>query len=228
MPCGDHGSCPTRGVERAVKNIIVVGASGHGREVFQYVKDASQHGSEISAKGLLDDDPALRDGIGGDAIIGDTHTYQVQDNDRFLISAGTPDARQTLAERLANRGAEFFTLIHPTAYVAPTARVGAGCIVSPYASVGSYAELDEHVLLVMYASVAHDSRVGRYCSFSPYSAVAGGSTIGPKVLLGAYALVTPLRQVGKESKIAAGSVVYRDVPERSLATGNPAKILPAY
>lgn len=211
-----------------MKNIIVVGASGYGREIFQYVKDASQHDGEFRAKGLLDDDLALRDAVGGDAIIGDTHTYQVQDNDRFLISAGVPHVRDTLAQRLASRGAEFFTLIHPTAYVAPTARVGAGCILSPYASVGSYAELDEHVLLVMYASVAHDSRVGRYCSFSPYAAVAGGSIIGPKVFLGPNALVTPLRQVGKESKIAAGSVVYRDVPERSLATGNPARILPAY
>ncbi|MEO8462855.1 MAG: acetyltransferase [Chloroflexota bacterium] len=209
-----------------MQNIIVVGASGYGREVFQYVKDAAQHTGEFSAKGLLDDDPRLLDAVGGGAIIGDTHTYQVQGDDRFLISAGAPDLRETLAQRLAKRGAEFFTLIHPTAYVAPTARVGAGCILSPYASVGSYAELDEHVLLVMYASVAHDSRVGRYSSFSPYSAVAGGSTIGRKVFLGAYALVAPLRQVGEESKIAAGSVVYRDVPERSLATGNPAKILP--
>jgi sugar O-acyltransferase (sialic acid O-acetyltransferase NeuD family) len=209
-----------------LKDIIVVGASGYGREVYQYVKDATRGDTDIRAKGLLDDDPTLRGQLGGDEIIGDTHTYAIQEHDRFLISAGNPDLRQTLAARLADRGARFFTLIHPIAYVAPTARIGAGCIVSPYASVGSHAELGEHVLLVMYASVAHDCRIGSYCSLSPYSAVAGGGVVGAKVFFGSHALVTPMRHVGEESKIAAGAVVYRDVPERSLATGNPAKVIP--
>ena len=142
------------------------------------------------------------------------------------ISAGNPAVRQALAERLARRGAIFFTLVHPTAYVSPTARLGTGCVVSPFASVGSRAQLDDHILLVMYASIAHDCSVGSYCSFSPYSAVAGGSVVGPRVFLGGHALVTPMRQVGPDCKIAAGAVVYRDVPEGSLAAGNPAKVLP--
>lgn len=209
-----------------MKDVIVVGASGYGREVFQYVKDVSRHDTDIRAKGLLDDDATLRGSMGGEDIIGDTYTYAIQEHDRFVISAGSPDVRHTLAERLAGRGAKFFTLIHPNAYVAPTARIGAGCIVSPYASVCSYAQLEDHILLVVYASVAHDCRIGSYCSFSPYSAVAGGGVVGSKVFLGSHALVTPLRHVGQESKIAAGAVVYHDVPERSLATGNPAKVLP--
>jgi sugar O-acyltransferase (sialic acid O-acetyltransferase NeuD family) len=209
-----------------LNEIVVVGASGYGREVFQYVKDAAQHDPNIRAKGLLDDDTALRGQVGGHDIIGDTHTYAVQEDDRFVISAGSPLARQTLAERLAGRGGRFFTLIHPTAYVAPTARMGVGCIVSPYASIGSNAHVEDHVLLVMYASVAHDCRVGRFCSLSPYSAVAGGGILETRVFIGSHAFVTPMRNVGRDSKIAAGAVVYRDVPERSLATGNPAKILP--
>lgn len=209
-----------------MNDIVVVGASGYGREVFQYVKDVAQHDSGIRAKGLLDDNTTLRGQLGGDDIIGDTHAYAIQEHDRFVISAGIPDVRQALAERLAGRGATFFTLIHPTAYVAPTARLGVGCIVSPYASVGSNARVEDHVLLVMYASVAHDCRIGIYCSLSPYSAVAGGGIVGAKVFLGSHALVTPMRHVGQDSKIAAGAVVYRDVPERSLATGNPAKVLP--
>jgi sugar O-acyltransferase (sialic acid O-acetyltransferase NeuD family) len=209
-----------------LNEIVVVGASGYGREVFQYVRDAAQHDPNIRAKGLIDDDTALRGQVGGDDIIGDTHTYEIQEHDRFVISAGSPDVRQTLAQRLAGRGGKFITLIHPTAYVAPTARMGVGCIVSPYASVGSNAQVEDHVLLVMYASIAHDCRVGRFCSLSPYSAVAGGGTLEAMVFLGSHALVTQMRLVGRESKIAAGAVVYRDVPERSLATGNPAKFLP--
>jgi acetyltransferase-like isoleucine patch superfamily enzyme len=35
-----------------------------------------------------------------------------------------------------------------------------------------------------------------------------------------------MRHIGQDCKIAAGAVVYRDVPEGSLAAGNPAKVLP--
>lgn len=209
-----------------MNDIIVVGASGYGREVFQYVKDLAAVRPDIRPKGMLDDDPGLRAEPGGEAIIGDTRTYAIQADDRFVVSAGNPAVRQALAERLAGRGATFFTLVHPTAYVSPTARIGTGCVVSPFASVGSRAQLDDHILLVMYASVAHDCTVGSFCSFSPYSAVAGGSVVGPRVFLGGHALVTPMRHVGQDSKIAAGAVVYRDVPEGSLAAGNPAKVLP--
>jgi sugar O-acyltransferase (sialic acid O-acetyltransferase NeuD family) len=209
-----------------VNDIIVVGASGYGREVFQYVKDIAAQRPDIRPKGMLDDDPSLRAEPGGDEIVGDTQTYAIQEDDRFVISAGSPVVRRTLAERLTSRGATFITLVHPTAYVSPTARIGTGCLVSPFASVGSRAEVGDHILLVMYASIAHDCTVGSFCSFSPYSAVAGGSVVGPGVFLGAHALVTPVMHIGRDSKIAAGAVVYRDVPERSLAAGNPAKVLP--
>src|SRR4029450_9308239 len=36
-------------------DVIVVGASGYGREVLQYVKDVSFIDREVRAKGLLDD-----------------------------------------------------------------------------------------------------------------------------------------------------------------------------
>lgn len=211
-----------------MQDIIVVGASGYGREVLQYVKDIARENPDIRPKGLLDDDLNLRASLGGEDVIGDTRTYPIQEQDRFVISVGSPTVRCILAERLTDRGARFITLVHPTAYVSPTARIGTGCIVSPFASVGAHALLEDHILLVMYASVAHDCSIGSYCSLSPHSAVAGGSVIGPKVFFGAYGLVTPMRRVGQESKIAAGAVLYRDMPEQSLAAGNPAKVLPLH
>ena len=39
-------------------------------------------------------------------------------------------------------------------------------------------------------------------------------------------MVTPKQEVGCQSKIAAGHVVYRNVPELSLASGNPTKVFP--
>lgn len=210
-------------------DLIIVGAGGFGRELLQYARDAQERDSEIRIKGFLDDEPTRLDESGGDVgvgIVGDTYSYEVREHDRFLVSVGDPALRQTLAERLARRRARFFTLIHPTAYVAATARIGAGCIIGPFANIGSFAQIGEHVLVNLYAAAGHDTRIGAYSAFSPYAVANGGSSVGVKVFFGTHAVVTPSASVGDDCKIAAGAVVYKDVPVGSLASGNPAKAFP--
>ena len=212
-----------------MKEIIVVGASGFGRELAQYVLEISDKQPEIRLKGFLDDNPKIRaDGgrILGAGVIGDTRAYAIQENDRFLISLGDPELRQVLAERLAERGAQFFTLTHPTAYVSSSATLGAGCVIGPFASVGSFARLGNHVLVNLYATAGHDTQIGSHTVISPYGIANGGSTVGERVFFGTHAVVTPNKKVGRQCQLAAGAVVYRDVPDFSLATGNPAKNFP--
>jgi sugar O-acyltransferase (sialic acid O-acetyltransferase NeuD family) len=212
-----------------VKDIIIVGASGFGCELAQHVLDVAAGRADIRLKGFVDDDPAKQAEIGAVLavrVIGDTLAYAIQENDRFLISLGDPNLRKLLSERLGARGARFFSLIHPTAYVAPSATLGAGCIIGPFANVGSNARLGEHVMLNLYASAGHDTHVGSCSVISPYGIANGGSVIGERVLFGTHAVVTPNRKVGDQSHVAAGAVVYRDVPELTLAAGNPAKNFP--
>jgi acetyltransferase-like isoleucine patch superfamily enzyme len=118
------------------------------------------------------------------------------------------------------------SIIHPTAYVVRPLRVGHGCVIGPFANVGSYVHLEDHVLLNLYSAAGHDARIGAFCVFSPYSVANGGSWLDDGVFLGTHATVTPNVRVGAGSKVAAGAVVYRDVREQSLAAGNPARMFP--
>jgi sugar O-acyltransferase (sialic acid O-acetyltransferase NeuD family) len=210
-------------------DVIVVGASGFGRELLQYVHDAYSKTPGMHIKGLLDDDPRKLASVAnamGVGIVGDTSSYAIQENDRFIVSLGDPRLRRVLAERLARRGARFISIVHPTAYVAPTARIGQGCIIGPFANVGSYVQLEDHVLLNLYSAAGHDVHVGAFCVFSPHAIANGGSRVGAGVFVGTHATIAANIRIGAESKIAAASVVYRDVPAQSLATGNPAKAFP--
>jgi hypothetical protein len=94
-----------------------------GREVLQYVHDVHENTGRVQIKGFLDDDPAALDSVGrviGVKVVGDTRTYPIQEDDRFIISLGNPELRRALAERLARRGARFLSIVHPAAYVART------------------------------------------------------------------------------------------------------------
>ena len=53
-------------------------------------------------------------------------------------------------------------------------------------------------------------------------------TIADEVWIGANCVITAGVSIGKHSVIGAGSVVTKNIPEYSIAVGNPAKVIKAY
>ncbi len=207
--------------------IILVGAGGFGREVLPYVLDAIKQSPRLRVKGFLDDNPsALQPHHCALPLLGSIKDYSVQPHDRFVMTIGDCSTRAKQIREMEARGARFLTIIHPTAYVASNAVIGVGCIVAPFSSIGNGAKVGNHVVLTWYASLAHDSIVHNYVVLSPYSTANGLAALEEGVFLGTHAVINPMIRVGAWSKVASGSVVYRDVPPNSLAMGNPAKARP--
>nr|WP_222533451.1 acetyltransferase [Azospirillum sp. 412522] len=209
----------------ALVRIIVVGAGGFGRELLQYAGDAIAAGrldGEIA--GFLDDgrsDPAA---FGLEIpVLGDPMDYAPRANDRFVVAVGEPADRARLAGRLADAGGAFVSIVHPTAYVAPTARVGAGCVLCPLCFVGAFAAIADHAVVNAHASLGHDARLGRAAVLSPHASCGGGAFIGEEALLGSGAILLPGQSVGARARVAPGAVVYGPVPDGAMAMGNPAR-----
>lgn len=201
--------------------VTIIGAGGFSRELFQYVQDLGG----VTVKGFLDDgDPANLKVPEGHSVIGGISTYQPTEGEAFLLAVGDPAKRARIATRFIQAGGRFPTVVHPRAYVASSAAIGEGSIIAPFASVGAHAALGVLTQVHFYASVAHDAVIGDYAALSPYSVVNGGGRLGEGAFMGTRATVNPLKSVGEYSKVAAGSVVYQDVPGWSLAAGNPAKV----
>ncbi|MFO0865272.1 MAG: acetyltransferase [Gemmataceae bacterium] len=209
------------------ERIILVGAGGFGREVLSYVRDAIKALPQLRVKGFLDDNADALNAFRCDySVLGSIEGYSVQPSDRFVMTIGDPSTRAKFIQRLQARGARFISIIHPSAYIAPTATLGPGSIVAPFASIGNEAKVGNHVVLTWYASLAHDSVAKDFAVLSPYSTANGGATLEEGAFLGTHAVVNPLIRVGAWSKVASGSVVYRHVPPHCLAMGNPAKARP--
>jgi sugar O-acyltransferase (sialic acid O-acetyltransferase NeuD family) len=201
---------------------VIVGSGGYGREVLSHIGDLRRAGAPVEAKGFLDDDPAAAPSYRDVPLLGDTKSYRIAADDRLIIAVGDPVQRLHLAVELTARGACFITLVHPSAQVAESATIGAGCIVGPLCVVGNDAFVDDHALLTSTATVGHDAFVGRYSLLSPYAVVNGEAEIGDGVFLGAHASINPAGSVGAWSKVAAGAVVYDAAPAGSMSSGNPA------
>ncbi|MDR7079132.1 maltose O-acetyltransferase [Neobacillus niacini] len=69
--------------------------------------------------------------------------------------------------------------------------------------------------------LAHDASTIKELNFTK----VGSITIEDNVFIGARALILPGVTIGKNSIVAAGSIVTKTVPENSIVAGNPAKVI---
>ena len=209
-----------------VSRIIIVGAGGFGREVLQWVRDAWPEQTSRIAGFLSADRSQLENHDYPLDIIADPDRYEPTPGDGLLLAIGIPEVRRRVAQALKSRGAEFLTLIHPTAIVAPTASIGAGSILCPYAIVSDAAQVGSCVLLNYHSSLGHDASAGDYAVLSPYAAIGGNAHIEADVFMGLHASVGPGKRIGVRSKVSANSCALADAPADSIIYGVPGRVGP--
>lgn len=207
-------------------NIIIVGAGGCGREVYEMALETYSP-KEYRIKGFLSDIPTDLDAypeIRRDAdIVGTIRDYDVQENDRFLLAIGDVDGRKKVAEILKQRKAKFLSLIHPKAMCSSYANWGEGIILYRFAGLSSYAQIGDFCLINACASIGHDAVVGSYSVICPFVAVGGNANIGDECFVSTHVTIAPKLTIGSKSCISANSFVAHKVPENSFVTGVPAK-----
>jgi sugar O-acyltransferase (sialic acid O-acetyltransferase NeuD family) len=210
----------------SIARVLVVGAGGFGREVLAWAR-AAWPGDASRIAGFLSADPDVLAGHAcGLAVVGDPASYMPAAGDGFLLAIGIPAVRRRVAESLQARGADFLTLVHPTAIVAPTATIGPGSIICPHAIVSDSARLGRCVLVNYHASLGHDAAVGDYCVLSPYASLGGHARAAEDVFLGMHASIGPGRTVGARSKVSANSCALADVPPDRIVYGVPGRVGP--
>ncbi len=130
-------------------------------------------------------------------------------------------------------------VVHPSAYVAPTARVYGSVEIRALAVVmfGAVlrAELDQIVIgeetnlqdnVVVHTDLGIPTTIGRRVTVG-HAAVVHGATIGDRCLVGVGALALNGSTLGEGAWLAAGSVLPegKEIPAWTLAVGTPAKPL---
>lgn len=130
-------------------------------------------------------------------------------------------------------------LIHPTAFIAPTATVLGHVEVGSEASIWFGAVLRgdaDHIVVgagsnvqdnaVVHADPGFPTHIGANVTIG-HAAVIHGCTIGDGALIGMHATVLNGARVGAEAVVGAGAVVApgADIPAGSLAVGVPAKVI---
>ena len=206
-----------------MRDLIIVGASGMGREVCDLCRMMPQHGSEWEVRGFLDTRPGILEGLGDwPPILGSPFDYTVRPQELFICAVGDSYYRLRISEFLRAKGAEFATLLHPNTYRASHTRIGEGGILYNGAGLGPNVTVGDFVFLNEYTGVGHDSVVGEGTTIGPHTCIGGWARIGRGVYIGSHATILPRAVVEDYAYVGAGSVVLRRVAARSKVFGNPA------
>lgn len=83
--------------------------------------------------------------------------------------------------------------------------------------------IGENTKIDNLVQVGHNTRIGRSCVLAGHTGISGSVVVGDGVAFGGRAGVTDHVSVGSFAKVAAASMVMRDVPERATVGGQPAK-----
>jgi sugar O-acyltransferase (sialic acid O-acetyltransferase NeuD family) len=194
--------------------IIVIGAGGHAKEVIELARACRR---QVIA---MDDDPAKL----GSAVLG-AHVMAIDEsNDSGAVVAIGDNAQRK--ERSETLRFCWEAIVHPAAWVAPSARLGRGTVVFAGAVIQSDAVLGDHVIVNSGATISHDCVVGDYAHIAPGANLAGGVQIGEGAFIGIGAAIIQLIRIGAWTTVGAGAVIIGDLPHNVVAVGVPARILP--
>jgi acetyltransferase EpsM len=138
-------------------------------------------------------------------------------------SIGVNTLRQEVVARLAVAHDRWAVVVHPMAFVSPTAKIDRGSVVLAGAVVNTGARIGSHSIINSNACIEHDATLGSFVHAAPGSIVAGGASIGDGCYLGMGSLVRDHISIGQSCLIGMGAVVTKTSRSESLLIGVPAK-----
>lgn len=208
-----------------MKNLIIIGARGFGREVLLSARWLWYKG--IRVKGFLDDDPTLFSGFNRrlPPILSSVEAYKINPNDFFFCALGDPIQRKRYSEIIKSQGGKFLSIISSRADVAPSAKIGDGCFIDAYTAISDNVSVGDNSIIQRGAVIGHDATISDYVTIGTYAFCGGGSFIGSLTTINPHSTICRQARVGEDAVVGAGSVVIRSVPDHNHVIGVPAKTI---
>lgn len=208
------------------ESCIILGGGGHARVVIECVRASGI----MAIHGILDEDSA-RWGtevlgvriLGGDELLPSLARQGVTHAVVGVASVGDTKTRRALYDKIAAARLLPLSVRHPSAVCSPTARIGAGTVLSPLAVVNAGASVGVNALVNTGAIIEHESVIGDHTHVATGARVCGGAALGLGVHVGAGATVLQRVRIGDGAVIGAGAVVISDVAARETMVGVPAR-----
>lgn len=202
--------------------MLLIGAKGHAKEVLEVIREKKDNEKVYFFDNLSNEDikklfnrPIFKN-------YSEAQEYFLKEK-KFCLALGGGKNRKEMAREMTNIGGVLTSVISNTSLVSEFANIKVGVNIMPFVFVGNDVYIGEGSLINAHASIHHDAYIGDYCEVSPGARILGGANIGQFSSVGANAVVLPYVKVVENTFIGAGAVVTKDIDEKGVYIGIPAK-----
>ncbi|AKC68728.1 acetyltransferase [Pandoraea oxalativorans] len=209
-----------------MKQYVIVGGGGFCRELISWIRQINAGATKGEVVGVLDDNPDCLNGYDyGVAYLGKPADYLAPADVELVMAIGSPKVRERLVGMLRERNPEtrFGTIVHPSAVIAESARLGEGLIVCPQSLISADAQVGHFVTVNACSSIGHDASVGDFCTLSAHVDLMGFSTLGTRTFVGSGARVMPSVTIGADCTLGAGTTAMRRLADGMTLYAPPSK-----
>lgn len=208
-----------------MKKIVIYGAGGFAREIIWLIEEINTNNKEWEIVGLIEDNSDnFGKELNGHKILGGRDYLQSLSDDVFVVIAiGDGKIRKKIYENFPNK--KYATLIHPNVKISSTNKIGDGSIICAGCNLTVNIIIGNHSNINLNCTITHDCEIGDFVSIFPRVAVSGSVKIGSNTTIGTGSAIIQKLTVGENVTIASMSNVTKNIPNDSIALGNPIKII---
>jgi acetyltransferase EpsM len=206
LPSRESGEDPCK--------IIIYGGGGHAKALIDLIRAVGVY----QLAGIVDDGipagTAVLDVpvLGGEEQLAALFARGIRMAVNAVGGIGRPQVRAKVFETIAQAGFTCPSLVHPSAWVEPSARLEAGVQVLAKSYISSDAAIGFGSLINAGVVVSHDCILGKIVNLSPGAMLAGGVVLEDFVQVGMAATINLNIRIGQGARIGNGATVKAHVP----------------
>jgi sugar O-acyltransferase (sialic acid O-acetyltransferase NeuD family) len=200
-----------------LKKIIIIGAGGHSKVIADIVLK-----NRMELLGFLDDN--IVGNILGYKILGKVKDIVNFSNEAaFIVGIGNNYIRKEITETY---DVQWYTAIHPSACIGEYVSIDEGTVIMANATINTGTSIGKHCIINTGAIIEHDNILEDYVHISPGTCLGGTVKVGKYSHIGIGAVVKNNINIIENCIVGAGAVVVKDIIEKGVYIGRPAKKVP--
>lgn len=198
-------------------SIVIVGGGGHCKALIDLIRAEGKY----HIIGVVDDDPNLTQVL-DIPVIGNSNTLTdlAQKGLTKAINAiggiSNIKVRINIEQKIKAAGLIIPNVIHPTAYLEPSAKLAQGIQVFAHAYIGSEVNIKENALINTGVIISHDCQIAAMANLSPGAILAGNVSIGQNTLIGMGVTINLGVSIGENCKVGNSAVIKSSVPDNAI------------
>ncbi len=209
-------------------SILLVGGGGHAKAIIEIITMCK----EYHIAGITDSKSDKKEKhISGVPIIGDDTNLQIyfqKSVKKAFITLGTigdtkPKIR--LYKMLKEIGFELINVIHPSAIITDSLKMGAGNAFMAGSIINTYTALGNNCIINTGSLIEHDCLIEDHVHIATGAKLAGNVKVKEGAHVGIGAIVKQGVTIGRQVIVGAGAVVLEDIPDNVVCAGIPARVI---